>query len=77
MIRVGMSENEVLELVWCAAKPADRLEDRQFFVRETGVNQCQPVVALDQEGVCKPHRNDVHTFDHPLHAQSSTWELMR
>jgi hypothetical protein len=26
------------------------------------------VVAPDQEGVCKPHRDDVHTFDHTTHS---------
>src|SRR5215469_14234480 len=69
MIRVGVSENEVLELVWRTAKPADRPEDHRLLARETGVNQRQPVVTLDQEGVCKPHRDDVHTFDYALHIQ--------
>jgi hypothetical protein len=36
--------------------------------RVTGVDQCQPVVALDQEGVCLPHLDDVHSFDHTLHS---------
>ena len=68
MIRVAVSENQVLELVWRTAKPADRPEDGCLLTRVTGVDQCQPVVALDQEGVCHPHRDDVHTFDHTLHS---------
>jgi hypothetical protein len=69
MIRVGVSENQVLEMVGRTAKPADRLEDRCLFVRETSVDQGQPVTALDQKSVCEPHRDDMHTFDHPLHSQ--------
>jgi hypothetical protein len=44
-----------------------RPEDGCLLTRETGIDQRQPVVALDQEGVCKPHRDDVHTFDHTIH----------
>ena len=68
MIRVAVSENQVLELVWRTAKPADRPEYGCLLTRETGVDQRQPVVALDQEGVCHPHRDDVHTFDYTLHS---------
>src|SRR5262249_49130601 len=50
MIRVAASENQVLELVWRMAKPADRPEDHCLLAREPGVDQRQPVVALDQEG---------------------------
>ena len=67
MIRVAVSENQVLELAWRAPKRADRTEDGSLLIRVTGVDQCQPVVALDQESVCHPHRDDVHTFDHGLH----------
>ena len=67
MIGVAVSENQVLELVWRTAKPPDRPEDRRLLTRVTGVDQRQPVVALDQEGVCHPHRDDVHGFDHALH----------
>src|SRR5215469_14139518 len=49
------------------AKPSDRTEDGCLLIRVTGVDQGQPVVALDQESVCHPHRDDVHTFDHTLH----------
>jgi hypothetical protein len=70
MIRVAVSENQVLELVWRTAKPADRPKDGCLLTRETGVDQRQPVVTLDQEGVCKPHRDDVHSFDYTLHAHS-------
>ncbi|MGC1585090.1 MAG: hypothetical protein WA791_05230 [Rhodomicrobium sp.] len=66
MIRVAVSENQVLELVWPTAKPTDRPEDGCLLARETGVDQRQPVAGLDQEGVCHPHRDDVHTFDHTL-----------
>ncbi len=69
MIRVAVSEDQVLELVWGTAKIADRPEDCCLLIRVTSVDQCQPIVALDQEGVCKPHRDDVHTFDHLLHSQ--------
>ena len=62
-------ENKVFELVWRTAKPADRLENGCLLIRVAGVNQRQPVVALDQEGVCQPHRDDVHTFDYPPHSQ--------
>jgi hypothetical protein len=50
IIRVAVSENQVLELVWRTAKPADRPEYGCLLTRETGVDQRQPVVALDQEG---------------------------
>jgi hypothetical protein len=49
------------------AKPADRIKDGYLLIRITGVDQGQPVVALDQESICHPHRDDVHTFDHTLH----------
>src|SRR6516165_9926790 len=68
MIRVTVSEDQVLELVWRTAKPADRPEDGCLLTRVTGVDQRQPVVALDQEGVCHPHGYDMHTFDHALHS---------
>jgi NAD(P)-dependent dehydrogenase (short-subunit alcohol dehydrogenase family) len=48
MIRVAVSEDQVLELVWGTAKPADRPEDCCLLIRGTSVDQCQPVVALDQ-----------------------------
>src|ERR1700752_1580531 len=51
MIRVAVSENQVLDLVWRTAKPADRPEEDCLLIWETGVDQRQPVVALDQEGV--------------------------
>ena len=72
MIRVTVSENQVPELVWRAAKRAYRREDGCFLIWVTGVDQGQPVVALDQEGVCEPHRDDVHTFDHLLHSLIKT-----
>src|SRR5215469_11755081 len=72
MIRVTVSENQVLELVWRAAKRADRREDRRILIWVTSVDQGQPVVALDQESVCHPHRDDVHTFDHPIHSPAKT-----
>jgi len=50
----------VLELIWRTPKPADRLEDGCLLAWVTSVDQCQPVVALDQEGVCHPHRDDVN-----------------
>ena len=68
MIRVAVSENQVLELTWRTAKPTDRPEDGALLTRETGVDQCQPVVGLDQEGICHAHWDDVHTFDHTLHS---------
>ena len=57
----------MLELIWRTPKPADRLEDGCLLTWLTSVDQCQPVVALDQEGVCHPHRDDVNAFDHTLH----------
>src|SRR5215469_13130486 len=71
MIRVAVSENQVLELVWRMAKPSDRTEDGCLLIRVTGVDQGQPVVALDQESICHPHWDDVHTFDHTLHGHDS------
>jgi hypothetical protein len=47
MIRVAVSKNEVLELMWRAAKPADRPEDGCLLLREPGVDQRQPVFGLD------------------------------
>ena len=49
-----MSKNQVIELVWRTAKPPDRPKDGCLLTWKAGVNQCQPVVALDQEGVCEP-----------------------
>src|SRR6516225_4146310 len=65
-----LSENEVLELVWRTAKPADRPEDGRLLTREPGV---------DQKGVCHPHRDDMHAVDHTLHAhrQDSFHRLRR
>jgi hypothetical protein len=57
----------VLELVQRTTKPADCPEDGCLLPRETGVDQRQPVVGLDQEGVCHPHRDELHPFDHTLH----------
>ena len=65
-----MSEEQVLELVWRTVKSPDRPKDRSLLTRETGVDQRQLAVALDQKGVCKPHRDDVHTFDHTLHSHT-------
>jgi hypothetical protein len=50
VIRVAVSENQVPELVRRTAKAADRPEDDCLLTRETGVDQCQPVVALDPSG---------------------------
>src|SRR5215470_3814709 len=47
MIRVAVSENEMLELAQGTAKVADRTEDRCLFIGETRVYQRQPIVALD------------------------------
>jgi hypothetical protein len=72
MIRVAVSENEMLELIRGAAKSAHRLKDDRLFARVTGVDQRQPVVALDQEGICHSHWDDLHTFDHILYSHSRT-----
>jgi hypothetical protein len=72
MIRVAVSENQVPELIWRTTKPADRPEDGCLLTRETGVDQRQPVIVLDQEGVCHPHRDDVHTFDQAFHGHRRT-----
>ena len=58
VIRVAVSENQVLELIWRTAKPADRPEDGCLLIRVTSIDPCQPVVTLDQKGVCHPHRDD-------------------
>jgi hypothetical protein len=62
MIRVAVGEHQLLELGWRTAQPADRPEDYCLLTRESGVDQRQSVIALDQEGVCEPHRDDVYTF---------------
>ena len=74
MIRVAVSENEVLELIRRTAKPADRSEDSCLVTWVAGVNQRQPVVALDQVRVGHPHRDEVNAFDHTLrrHEQNPT-----
>src|SRR5262245_38753537 len=54
MIRVAVSENQVFELVWRTAKPADRPEDGCLLTPEPGIDQRQAIVAFDQEGVCHP-----------------------
>ena len=64
---MAMSENQVLELLWRTAKPANCLKYCYLFFRETGVNQRQSVVVLDQVGVCHPHRDDMHAIDYTLH----------
>jgi hypothetical protein len=51
MIRVAVSKNCVLELIWRTAASADRPEGGGLLTWETGVDQCQSVVARDQEGV--------------------------
>jgi hypothetical protein len=53
-----VSENQALEL--------------GLLRREAGVDKRQPVLALDQEGACPPHRDNVHALDHMLrgHRQS-------
>ena len=68
MIRVAVGEHQLLELGWRTAQPADRPEDYCLLTRESGVDQRQSVIGLDQEAVCKPHWDDVHTFDHTLHS---------
>src|SRR5580692_13187359 len=68
MIRVAVGEHPLLELGWRTAQPADRPEDYCLLTRVSGVDQRQSVIGLDQEGVCKPHWDDVHTFDHTLHS---------
>src|SRR5262249_21801589 len=72
MIRVAVSENEVLELVWRTAKPADRLKDGCLLTREPGIDECQSVVSLDQKGVCHSHRDDMHAVYHTLRAHAWT-----
>jgi hypothetical protein len=47
MIGMTVRENQVLELVWRTAKPADRPEYGRLLMREPGVDQGQAVVALD------------------------------
>src|ERR1700722_3230425 len=47
VIRVAVSENQVLELIWRTAKPADRPEDGCLLIRGTSIDPCQPVVTLD------------------------------
>jgi hypothetical protein len=47
MIGVGVSENQMFELIWRPAKHADRLEDRRLLSRVTGVDQGQTIVPLD------------------------------
>ena len=42
MIRVAVSENQVPELVWRTARPADRPEDDSLLTRETGVDLLCP-----------------------------------
>src|SRR5579872_2098603 len=70
MIRVAVSENQMFELVWRTAKLADRPEHSCLPIWVTSVDQCQLVLALNQVGVCHSHRNDVDTFDHPLHGHT-------
>ena len=67
-----MSENQVLDLLWRTAKPANCLKHCYLFFGETGVNQRQSVVVLDQVGVCHPHRDDMHAIDHTLHTHAGT-----
>ena len=67
-----VTENQVLELVPRTAKPANRPEHRRLATRVTSVNQRQPIVALDQEGVRQPHRDHVHRFDHGLQSHRRT-----
>jgi hypothetical protein len=67
MIRVAVSENQMLELIRRTAKPADRFEDGCLLTWVTSVNQRQPVVGLDQVRVGHPHRDEVNAFDHTLH----------
>jgi hypothetical protein len=72
MIRVAVSENQVLELVGPTAKAADRREHGGLLTPEAAVDKRQPVLALDQEGVCLPHRDNVHAFDPALHDHGQT-----
>jgi len=72
MIRMAVSENEVLEFLWRTAKPADRLKDGGLLAREPGVDECQSVVSFDQKGVRHPHRDDMHAVDHKLRAHGWT-----
>jgi hypothetical protein len=70
MPRMAVSENQVPELVCRTANPVDRFENGCLLGREPGVDECQFVVALDQKGVCHPHRNDMHPVDHTLRAMA-------
>src|SRR6516165_1635149 len=72
MIRMAVSENEVLEFLWRTAKPADRLKDGGLLTRKPGVDECQTVLALDQKGVCHSHREDMHAVGHTLYAHGRT-----
>src|SRR5262249_10879590 len=54
MIRVAMRENQVLDLVWRTAKPADRPEDDCLLTRVTGVDQRKPIVASDFDAIGSP-----------------------
>jgi hypothetical protein len=71
MIRVAVSENDVPQLVRRTAKPADRLADGRLLTGENGVDQRQPIVALDQKGVRHPHRDEEHAIDHTLHSHET------
>jgi len=68
MIRVAVSKNQILELMRRMAKFANRPEDGRLLAWEPSVDECQSVIAFDQEGVCKPHRDDVHAVYHTLHS---------
>jgi hypothetical protein len=72
VIKMMVSKNQVLELIRRTAETANRLKDGCLLTRETGVDQRQPIVPLDQEGVCLPHRDNVHTFDHTLYSHRQT-----
>jgi hypothetical protein len=63
MIGVAVSENQVLELFWRTGKSTNGLKGGCLLIWKTGVDQRQPVVVLDQVGVCHPHRDDVHAVN--------------
>jgi len=67
MIGMTVTENQMLELLSRTTQPADSLEDGDLLARQAGVDQRQPVVALDQERVYRSQRDGVHAFDHALH----------
>ena len=67
VIDVRVGQDETLQVGWRAPELPDRVEDDGFLLREAGIDERQPVVAVDEIGVRVAHGDAIDAFDETAH----------